>query len=84
MSTITVGVDLAKQSFSACQLDGAGRVRQRHDFSREAFAVWLSQLPCGSVVAMEACGGAHHWARRCVEHNGRKSPANHCVRLKSE
>lgn len=67
MSTITVGVDLAKRSFSACQLDGAGRVRQRHDFSREAFAVWLSQLPCGSVVAMEACGGAHHWARRCVE-----------------
>jgi transposase len=25
---------------------------------------WCAQLPPGCVVAMEACGGAHHWARR--------------------
>ncbi len=28
----------------------------------------MVQLPPGTVVAMEACSGAHHWARRCLEH----------------
>ncbi len=41
---------------------------RRLDFKRDAFAVWLAQVPAGTVVAMEACSGAHHWARRCVEH----------------
>lgn len=65
MITIVVGVDLAKHTFSVCQTDGAGSVKQRHDFRRDAFAAWLAQLPAGSVIAMEACGGAHHWARHC-------------------
>lgn len=65
MATITMGVDLAKQTFSVCQVDGAGRVQQRHDFRQEALAAWLAQLPAGCVVAMEACSGAHHWARHC-------------------
>src|SRR5690554_5800733 len=68
MSTITVGVDLAKQVFSVCVLDGDGRVVQRRDLKRDPFAAWLVQLPPGAVVAMEACSGAHHWARRCLEH----------------
>jgi transposase len=68
MGTITMGVDLAKQAFSVAELDAAGRVRQRRDLKRDAFAAWLVQLPPGTVVAMEACSGAHHWARRCLEH----------------
>lgn len=68
MATITIGVDLAKCVFSTCSMDGAGHVLQRRDFKREAFAVWLAQQPAGTVVAMEACSGAHHWARRCLEH----------------
>ena len=68
MNTITVGVDLAKNTFSVCQVDAQGRVLQRQDFSRAAFAAWLAQLPAGTVVAMEACSGAHYWARRCREH----------------
>ncbi len=28
----------------------------------------MAQLPAGTVVAMEACSGALHWARRCLEH----------------
>jgi len=66
MSTITVGVDLAKNVFSVCEVDGAGRVLRRCDLKREALALWLAQLPAGTVVAMEACSGAHHWARRCI------------------
>jgi transposase len=65
MSTITLGVDLAKNVFSVCAMDGAGHVLERREFKREAFAVWLAQRPAGTVVAMEACSGAHHWARRC-------------------
>ena len=65
MGTITAGVDLAKNVFSACEVDEAGRVLRRHDLKRDAFVVWLAQLPAGTV-AMEACSGAHHWARRCA------------------
>ena len=68
MSTITIGVDLAKIVFAVCELDDGGRVRQRRELRREAFAAWLAQLPAGTVVAMEACSGAHHWARRCLAH----------------
>lgn len=65
MSTITIGVDLAKLVFSSCEVDPRGRVRQRKDFRRHAFAQWLAQIPADTTVAMEACSGAHHWARRC-------------------
>jgi len=68
MSTITLGVDLAKSVFSVCEVDGSGHVLRRLDFKRDAFAVWLAHVPAGTVVAMEACSGAHHWARRCIEH----------------
>ena len=67
MGTITIGIDLAKNVFSACMVDARGHVLQRRELGREALAVWLAQLPAGTVVAMEACSGAHHWARRCME-----------------
>ena len=68
MSTITIGVDLAKNVFSACEMGGGGHVLRRQDLRREPFGLWLAQLPAGTVVAMEACSGAHHWARRCLEY----------------
>ena len=64
-----VGVDLAKIVFSICEVDGRGRVLRRQDLRREALELWLSQLAAGTVVAMEACSGAHHWARRCQAYN---------------
>ena len=45
MNTITVGVDLAKQVFSVCEVDVRGAVRGRHDLRRDSFALWLAQLP---------------------------------------
>ena len=68
MNTITIGVDLAKSIFSVCEVDATGHVLRRQDLHREAFAPWLAQVPAGTVVAMEACSGAHHWARLCCEH----------------
>lgn len=68
MLTITIGVDLAKLLFSICVVNASGRVVQRKELRRDAFSHWLSQQPAGTVVAMEACSGAHHWGRRCLEH----------------
>ncbi len=67
MSTITIGVDLAKHVFSVCEMDAAGRVLRRSDLKRDAFTAWLAQVPADTLVAMEACSVAHHWARRCLE-----------------
>ena len=67
MSTITIGVDLAKNVFSVCSVNTTGRVLERKDLRREAFAAHLVHLPAGTVVAMETCSGAHYWGRRCVE-----------------
>jgi transposase len=49
-------------------MDAAGHVLRRQDLRREAFVLWLAQVPAGTVVAMEACSGAHHWARRCLDY----------------
>ena len=68
MHTIALGVDLAKLAFSARTVDERGAVTQRRDLRRDAFAAWLAQQPAGSVVAVAAHSGAHHWARRCLEH----------------
>lgn len=68
MSTITIGVDLAKYLYTTCETNAAGRVLRRRDLKRDAFAVWLAQQPAGTVIAMEACSGAHDWARRCLEY----------------
>ena len=68
MSTISIGVDLAKHLFSACNMDAVGHVERREDLRRDAFGPWLALLPPGTVVAMEACSGAHYWARRCHEY----------------
>src|SRR3546814_1569732 len=61
----TIGLDLAKLVFSVCEQDASGRNLQRKDLRRVALAPWLAQLPAGTIVAMEACSGAHHWARCC-------------------
>lgn len=67
MESITVGIDLAKHVFSVCVMDSRGRVVQRHEMKREALREWLRQLPSGTVVAMEACSGAHEWGRYSEE-----------------
>jgi len=59
---ITVGLDLAKNVFQVHGADGAGRAVLRKKLRRMQVLEFFSQLP-PCVVAMEACGGAHFWAR---------------------
>ena len=58
----TVGLDIAKSVFQAHGADAAGHVVFRKRLVRAKVLEFFSrQAPC--VVALEACGGAHHWAR---------------------
>lgn len=68
MSKITrVGVDLAKNVIQVHAVDTAGKVVTSRAFKRERFLHWCADLPEGCLVAMEACGGAHHWCRKLRE-----------------
>lgn len=58
-----VGIDLAKNTFSVCVMSSAGRVVVRKQLSRGQLFEWVICHSDG-VIAMEACGGAHYWARR--------------------
>ena len=59
-----VGVDLSKRVFQVHAVDRAGRVAMARPLNPARFFAWCAELPAGCVVAMEACGGAHHVARR--------------------
>ena len=61
---VRVGVDLAKCVIQVHAIDMAGRIVVAKALRRDKFIEWCAQLPAGCVVAMEVCGGAHHWARR--------------------
>ena len=64
MTDITrVGIDLAKKIFHVTAMDESGRVLERKRFRRAQLQSYLALLPSGCVVAMEACGSAHHWGR---------------------
>lgn len=64
--SITIAIDLAKTSFHVCKLVNNEEVFSRA-FSRAQLEKWLVKQP-EAVVAMEACGSAHHWARYCIRH----------------
>ena len=64
MNANRIGVDLAKSVFQAHGVDAKERVvwRQRLTRGRWLEAV-CARLEPGGEVGMEACAGAHHWAR---------------------
>ena len=65
MDQITrVGVDLAKRVIQVHAVNAAGRVVSAKALSRDKFVAWCVQLPPGCLIAMEACSGGHHWARK--------------------
>ena len=74
MSTIAVGIDLAKNVFAVHGIDDSGKaVLVKPKLTREQLLALLVQFP-PCVIGMEACSGAHHWARLFRQHG-------HTVRL---
>ncbi|HYD78552.1 MAG TPA: IS110 family transposase [Paucimonas sp.] len=62
MHTTTVAVDLAKSVFQLAVADASWRVIEQHRLTRAQFERWFINRNV-SLVIMEACGSAHHWAR---------------------
>lgn len=62
MHTTIVAVDLAKSVFQLAVADAAWRVTEHHRLTRSQFERWFINRNV-SLVIMEACGSAHHWAR---------------------
>jgi len=61
-----IGLDLAKQVFQVHAADERGRCVLRKQLKRcEVLAFFAKLAPC--VVAMEACGTAHYWAREIAK-----------------
>jgi len=59
----TLGIDLAKNTFSVHGVSGTGEVVLRRTVSRGKLRELVAQLtPC--LIGMEACTGAHEWARQ--------------------
>jgi len=59
----TVGIDLAKNVFSIHAVDESGAVIFRKTVTRSRLLSVVGQWPA-CLIGMEACSGAHEWARR--------------------
>jgi transposase len=74
MAIVTLGIDLAKNVFALHGVDAAGKpVLTRPSVARGKLAELVAALP-PCLIGMEACSGAHHWARLFAAHG-------HTVRL---
>jgi transposase len=58
----TIGLDIGKRVFQAHGVDSAGNEVFRKKLARGKVLAFLGSQP-RCVVALEACGGAHHWGR---------------------
>lgn len=58
-----LSIDLAKSVFQLHGVDDRGVVVMRKQLRRDKLGSFMAQLP-RCTVAMEACGGAHYWARQ--------------------
>ena len=74
--TVVVGVDTAKRVFQLHWVDmETGEIVDLKLTRAKFLEHFVNRAPC--LVAMEACGGTQHWARRLLElgHEVRLLPA---------
>ncbi len=57
-----IGLDLAKNVFQVHGVDASGRAVLRRKLRRSEVEAFFAALP-PTLVGVEACGTAHHWAR---------------------
>ena len=75
-----VGIDIAKQVFHLVGMDEQGTILVRKRLYRAQVMAFIAQLP-PTLMGMEACGGAHDWARRFREHGPEVTlMASQCVK----
>ena len=62
MNVTTFGIDLAKNVFQVHGADARGKAVIRRQLKRDEVIGYFANQP-PSLIGMEACGSAHHWAR---------------------
>ena len=75
MKITTIGIDLAKEVFQIHGVDERGKAVLRKQLKRSEMAKYVANLPA-CLIGMEACGSAHHWARKLKGYG-------HTVKLKA-
>ena len=74
MNIVTIGIDLAKNIFAVHGVDENGKAALvKPKVARDPLLTLIANLP-PCLIGMEACSGAHHWARQFRQHG-------HTVRL---
>lgn len=63
MRVSTVGIDLAKNVFQLHGVNELGKTVVKKHLRRDQMAEFFVNLPA-CLIGMEACGGAHYWARK--------------------
>jgi len=74
MAILTIGIDLAKNVFAVHGVGDSGKPELKHPSVPRAKLVELVAALPPCTIGMEACSGAHHWARLFAAHG-------HTVRL---
>ena len=62
MSITVLGIDLAKTCFELYGIDAEGKKQLSKSVNRSRLVDEVVRR-APKVVAMEACGGSHHWGR---------------------
>lgn len=62
MAIVRVGLDIAKLVFQVHGVDEYGKAKLKKTLSRSEMLEFFAKLP-PCLVGIEACGGAHYWAR---------------------
>lgn len=63
MKITTVGIDLAKSVMQVHGVDERGKTVLKKQLKRDQVTAFFANLP-PCLIGMEACGSAHHWARK--------------------
>jgi len=63
MKVTTVGIDLAKNVFQVHGVSEHGKAVLKKQLKRHQVIEFFANMPA-CLIGMEACSGAHHWARR--------------------
>lgn len=73
-----IAIDTSKSVFTLHGVDAAGEVRLRRELPRGKLLEFFGKLP-PTEVALEACGGSHHWGRELerLGHRVRLIPAQY-------
>jgi transposase len=81
MNITTIGLDIAKNVFQVHAVDKHGKTVLQRKLSRAKVLLFFAKLP-SALVGIEACPGAHYWARELIKlgHEVRLIPAQHAKR----